>query len=120
MEDREHDSKGLIELSRKKVEAALPLLIEEYLVELRTDGTVEDKRKAVSMFMDVAGMKETASKDPYAGLPMFNFNLASGKGGRFTIRSETPTGVQTLDIDLQPTASLLECVNLNDDLLLDD
>lgn len=112
--------KELREVVRQKISAALPALVDEYFLNLRTDGDVEDYRKALALLFESTGMRESAQKDPYGNLPMFNFNLAAGRAGRLTIKSTSPSGQQTLDIDLQPTPEMLQFVDVNEDLALDD
>lgn len=107
----------LKKLFKQQCEEALPVLLAEYLAEVRTDGELEDKRKALAQMIDVVGWKEPPPKDPNANLPRANIVINLGDGGApaaITVDMESPTPA------LVPTAAMLEFADINDEVGLDD
>lgn len=111
--DRSADRKRQFE---QLCDEALPILLEEYLSEVRTDGDLEDKRKAIVMMIEQRGWKAPPPKDPNSNLPRANIVINLGDGGK-------PAAI-TVDMEpaanLVPTAAMLEFSGINDEVDLDD
>jgi hypothetical protein len=105
------DSAELKKLSKQKAELFLSRLLEEWVEELRVDGDVEDKRKAVALLLEWTGWKEPPPKDPLAHLPRANIVINLG--------DDTPKSVQVgLDFG-SPTPQMLECLDVNSEIIDD-
>jgi len=95
-------------------ETAASLLV-DYLDSLRTDGTVDDKRKAVELAIRALGLETEKKQDANAALPVFNITFHNGGAMQMTAVGENST--QT--VLLEPTPALLANVAVNADLDLD-
>lgn len=88
-------------------------LLPEYVMDLRTDGEVEDKRKFIALAAERLGWTTPAPKDPNANLPMANIviNLTP-------LTAANPGLPETIEIT--PTPSMLQYIDVNADVVSDD
>lgn len=101
-------SKELKKLTREKAEGYLGHLLDEWMMELRTDGEIEDKRKAVALLLDWVGWKEPPPKDPMANLPVANITIDLG--------DDTPRSLQ-VSFNAMPTPAMQAAIDVNADIL---
>lgn len=100
------DHKELKKLTRQKAETYLSGLLDEWMMELRTDGEIEDKRKAVSLLLDWVGWREPPPKDPTANMPVANISIDLG--------GDSP---RSLQVSLNPTPAMQPYVGVNGDVV---
>lgn len=94
-------------LTRDKAEVYLEKMLDEYMSTLRTDGDVEDLRKAVVVLLDITGWRAPPEKDPNANLPVTNIRINLGNAG-------------TREISLalgQPTPAMLDSLDVNSEII---
>lgn len=107
--------KELKALFKEQVSEAIVTMLPEYLMDLRTDGDVEDKRKFLALGLEAVGWKEAAPKEQN-NLPRANIviNLA--------VDATKPAQVITIDAEelLKPSAAMLEDASINELLDLND
>lgn len=92
------------EAIRKTMLDGLPARIADYLAEVHTNGSIDDKRKALEFQSKVLGLEHDERRDATASLPVFNFVFHNG-GMQAVMVPSTPTlpaaqEPETLELDL--------------------
>lgn len=93
----------LKKLTREKAEVYLEKMLDEYMEIVRTDGDVEDVRKAVVVLLDITGWRAPPEKDPNANLPVTNIRINLGNAGTKSISlalgEPSPMMLESLDVN---------------------